>query len=197
MGIIKNVTLIGCLCLLPLAAWANSTQHNHTPYAGYQIRDIKSLSDKDIEDIELGRGWGLALPAELNGLPGPVHLLELKEKLSLTPEQVARIEEIYETMRAEAVAAGRRFIEAERKLSVAFKIKNLDQTQLASLVAKAEKARAELRYIHLSRHLMTPDILTTQQIDRYAILRGYADDPCSNIPKGHNEQMWRKHNNCQ
>lgn len=40
------------------------------PYAGMQTREVKSLSAQDIMDLREGRGWGLALPAELNGRPG-------------------------------------------------------------------------------------------------------------------------------
>ena len=197
MKMMKNLILIGCLILLLVGAWANSVQHAKTPYSGYQARDIRSLSDKDIEDIQQGSGWGLALPAELNGLPGPVHLLELKDKLDLTSEQIARIQEIYDDMRGEAIAAGERFIQAERMLNEAFKAKNIEQTQLIPLIDDAAKARAQLRYIHLSRHLMMPDILTAHQIKRYAVLRGYENDPCSHVPEGHNAPMWRQHNNCQ
>jgi hypothetical protein len=35
---------------------------------------------------------GLALPAELNGYPGPIHVLELSDKLGLSAEQKSRIE---------------------------------------------------------------------------------------------------------
>jgi hypothetical protein len=48
-------------------------QHRHgsqTPYAGLQNRAIKSLSDNDIKELRRGGGWGLALAAELNGMPG-------------------------------------------------------------------------------------------------------------------------------
>ena len=197
MKMMKNVLLIGCLSLISATAWSNSSQHAQTPYAGYQGRDIKSLSNKDIEDIQQGRGWGLALPAELNGLPGPIHLLELKDKLDLTPEQIVRIQEIYDDMKQEAITVGERFIQAERMLNEAFKEKDIDQSQLTSLIDDAAKARAQLRYIHLSRHLMMPDILTPPQIKHYAALRGYENDPCAHVPEGHNPQMWRRHNNCQ
>lgn len=39
-------------------------------------RGIKSLSAADIAELRRGGGWGLAKAAKLNGLPGPVHLLE-------------------------------------------------------------------------------------------------------------------------
>ena len=48
---------------------------------------MKSLSDQQLSDLRAGRGMGMALPAELNGYPGPVHVLELADALGLTPEQ--------------------------------------------------------------------------------------------------------------
>jgi hypothetical protein len=38
--------------------------------------------------------------------------------------------------------------------------------------------------------------LTPEQIKRYNILRGYADDPCKNIPAGHNPEMYKRHMGC-
>jgi len=57
-------------------------------------------------------------------------------------------------------------------------------------------ARGALRYIHLSTHLKTPEILSKAQIGKYNGLRGYSADPCANIPAGHDADMWRKHNKC-
>jgi hypothetical protein len=53
-----------------------------------QERAIKSLSDADIKALRRGEGWGLALPAELNGMPGPAHLLELKDQIPLSQYQI-------------------------------------------------------------------------------------------------------------
>jgi hypothetical protein len=40
-------------------------------------------------------------------------------------------------------------------------------------------------------------MVTADQIDEYNRLRGYfSDDPCANIPVGHDPQMWKMHNNC-
>ena len=56
----------------------------------------------------------------------------------------------------------------------------------------------ELRFVHLSTHLKTPDILSEDQIEKYNRLRGYfGKNPCSDIPKGHDPEMWRKHNDCE
>jgi hypothetical protein len=51
-----------------------------------------------VADLKAGRGMGLALPAELNGYPGPIHVLELSDKLGLSAEQKSRIEGLFESM---------------------------------------------------------------------------------------------------
>ena len=185
------------LPILLMAAGAVAAQdHAAAPYAGFDAREIKSLSEDDIAQIRAGQGWGLALPAELNGLPGPAHLLELKEQLGLDPEQVAQVEALFEDMQQEAIAAGARFIAAEAALDAAFASGELTPEILEQQVSEAAEARGALRYVHLSRHLETPAILTEAQIARYGELRGYAADPCDAVPEGHDPQMWRHHNHC-
>lgn len=184
-----------CACTLPLTAAA---QHQgHSPYAGMETREIRSLSETDIAELRRGAGWGLALPAELNGVPGPAHLLELKDEIGLTAAQVTAIEAIFAGMQAEARAAGERFIAAEAAIEAAFREGNLTPDRLRALVDASAEARAALRLVHLTRHLETPPLLTAGQIARYNELRGYgAGDPCANVPEGHDPAMWRRHNNC-
>ncbi len=187
---------LACLVMaMPLGAVA---QHQgQSPYAGMEDREIKSLSAEDIADLRAGRGWGLALAAELNGVPGPAHLLELREEIGLSPEQVSAIEAIFAAMQAEAQAAGERLIAAEAAIEAGFRAGGLTPEALRDLIDTAAEARAELRFIHLSRHLETPPLLTADQIARYADLRGYgAADPCATVPEGHDPAMWRRHNTC-
>ena len=183
---------------VPLSAFAQEHGHNHggKPYAGFEAREIKSLSDQDIAELRRGGGWGLALPAELNGLPGPAHLLELQEELALSRDQIAAITLLFEEMQTEAIAAGERFIAAEAAVSAAFEDAAVSHEELSSLLATAAEARAALRLVHLSRHLATPALLTDEQVRRYSVLRGYSDDPCASVPEGHDPTMWRSHNGC-
>ena len=58
--------------------------HASQPYAGQDTRQISSLSTSDIDALKKGDGWGLAKPAELNGYPGPAHVLEFADQLSLS-----------------------------------------------------------------------------------------------------------------
>ncbi len=61
---------------------ASEGSHSHmSKYSGQEQRIIKSLSPDDIAELRRGGGWGLAKAAELNGVPGPVHLLEMKEAI--------------------------------------------------------------------------------------------------------------------
>jgi hypothetical protein len=81
-----------------------------------QTRSIKALSEQQIADLKAGRGMGLALAAELNGYPGPVHVLELSDKLGLSAEQKSRIEALFESMKAEAVPLGEKLLAQETTL---------------------------------------------------------------------------------
>src|SRR4029078_10845246 len=76
------------------------------PYAGLQERSIKTLSDHEIADVTAGRGMGLALAAELNGYPGPIHAIELASELHLSPEQITKFKAFYEAMKSEALPPG-------------------------------------------------------------------------------------------
>lgn len=182
--------------ITPAISQAQDHSGPASPYAGFETRAIKSLSETDIYELRRGGGWGLALAAELNGVPGPAHLLELRDGIPLSADQVASIKAIFDEMQTEAIAAGARLIETEEAIETAFRAGGLDDARLRSLIAQAETARAELRFIHLSRHLSTPPLLSADQIARYNSLRGYGSDPCTNVPEGHDAEMWRRHNNC-
>ncbi len=188
--------LLALAISMPLPTLA---QHHHgaqTPYAGMQNRAIKSLSDNDIKELRRGGGWGLALAAELNGMPGPAHLLELKDQIPLTQDQVVKTQALLDDMRKAAIPTGERLIEAETALENAFSKGTGDETSLRRLLAEAESARTELRFIHLSQHFKTVNFLKPEQIKQYNILRGYAEGPCKNIPAGHNPEMYRRHMGC-
>lgn len=180
---------------LPASA-QHAADHAPSPYAGEQMRAIASLSDDDLAELGRGGGWGLARAAELNGVPGPAHLLELADEIGLDAGQRAAAAAIRDDMRADAIAAGERFVTAERALDAAFTDDVPDAETLARLVTEAGEAWAELRLVHLSTHLRTAPLLAPDQIERYAVLRGYADDPCDSVPKGHDATMWRRHNGC-
>ena len=148
-------------------------QHHQTPYAGLQQRAIKALSDQQVADLRAGRGMGLALAGELNGYPGPMHVLELADRLQLTQDQRQRARQLFDAMKAEAVPVGEKLIEQERTLDRAFAERRISPESLAQLTAQIGETQGQLRAVHLKYHLTTADLLTTHQRHRYVELRGY------------------------
>ena len=152
---------------------AQGAQAPAKPYAGMQSREIKALSPQDMQGLLQGQGMSLALAAELNGYPGPTHVLELAAPLGLSPEQRARTEALMQRHKAQAQALGARVVEAERRLDEAFAGRSIDAALLERLTAEIAAAQAQLRAEHLRTHLEQTALLTPGQIDHYAALRGY------------------------
>jgi hypothetical protein len=144
-----------------------------TPYAGMQTRSIKALSDQQIADFGAGRGMGLALAAELNGYPGPSHVLELADRLELSAEQKTSIQRLFDAMKAEAVPLGTRLIEQEADLDQQFADRSMTPESLKMSTAAIAATQGMLRETHLKYHLSTAAILNPSQMLKYAELRGY------------------------
>src|SRR6266852_4398642 len=92
------------------AASVGALAQTPQPYAGMQTRPIKALSDQQTSDLKSGRGMGLALAAELNGYPGPKHVLEHSNVLGLSEAQRAKMQELLTAMKAEAIPIGEQMI---------------------------------------------------------------------------------------
>jgi len=168
------------LSLLTSGALAQS------PYAGMQTRPIKALSEQQVADLKAGRGMGLALPAELNGYPGPIHVLELSDQLGLSAEQKARVKELSESMKAEAVPLGAKLLDQEAALDQQFASHSITPEILKVQTAQIGATQAELRNTHLKYHLQTAQILSAEQMQRYSMLRGYGSE--SQTQHHHNMQ---------
>jgi Spy/CpxP family protein refolding chaperone len=156
-----------------------------TPYAGMQSRPVKALSEKDVADLKAGRGMGLALAAELNGYPGPAHVLENAEALGLTAEQRGRTKALFEAMKAEAVPVGAQLIEQETRLDQLFAARQITPARLTAATAEIGATQARLRETHLKYHLTMMTVLTADQIQKYQALRGYGDNAAPQHQHGH------------
>jgi Spy/CpxP family protein refolding chaperone len=143
-------------------------------YVGDEKREIKALSQSEVDGLLNGEGVGLAMAAELNHYPGPRHILDLAEKLALTDVQKKTIQEAFDRMHAEAVKLGSQLVEQERLLDKAFASLTMTQKSLTQMTEGIEKLRGQLRRVHLAAHLETRSVLTPEQIDSYDRLRGYS-----------------------
>lgn len=135
---------------------------------------MASLSDEDAKGFLDGRGMGLAKAAELNGHPGPMHVLELAEELKLTAEQRRAVKAAFDRMKAKAKALGEAYVKAEQAVDGAFKSGTADAGEVAARVAEANRLLGEVRLSHLLAHVEITPLLTAEQRARYAELRGYA-----------------------
>jgi Spy/CpxP family protein refolding chaperone len=164
------MALVACALAVPVLADVPMA-----PYAGQQTRQIKALSDEDITALLKGDGMGFAKAAELNGYPGPKHVLDIAGQLKLTPDQHQQIQTIFDRMSAAAKPLGAELVEQERVLDQLFQQGNITPDRLAQEIAAIAELQGRLRAVHLSAHLETRALLSAEQIALYEQLRGYGD----------------------
>jgi Spy/CpxP family protein refolding chaperone len=153
--------------------------HNHEPaqttnaYVDLRESPIRGLTPAEIDELRSGGGMGLALPAELNGYPGPKHVLDLADQLSLDAATKAAFQSLYERTQEAARAAGARVLSAHESLDQAFRTGAIDEDSLTSRTVELGVALGELRRVHLAAHLEAYDLLTPHQRALYMEYRGY------------------------
>jgi len=152
---------------------AHLAQNHSKPYAGYQDRSIRALSQEEIENFQMGKGAGYALAAELNHYPGPKHVLEMAKELELTAEQMQIAKEQERLMQEKAIGIGKQIIALEKQLDDAFRTNTITESQLHSLTQQIAEADGRYRNVHLQAHLVMKKVMTEKQIALYDQLRGY------------------------
>jgi Spy/CpxP family protein refolding chaperone len=159
------------LALLPASALAGAQPSPYTEHSG---REIKALSPEEVDQLLTGQGMGLALAGELNGYPGPKHVLELAAELALSEEQRQAVQRVHDAMLEQAQELGRQIVEAERRLDSLFAQGEATAESLRPALDHLGALQAALRHAHLNAHLETKALLTEAQVARYTHLRGYA-----------------------
>lgn len=155
------------------ASAAVAAEPPHGRYAGQHAREIKALDPEFVDGLKRGAGLGFAKAAELNGYPGPAHLLELADRIPLSADQTDAIRAIFDRMQRDAITLGAALLTAEREIETAFRHGGLTSDRLDDLTAAAGAASARLRARHLSAHLAAAETLLPEQIAAYNRLRGY------------------------
>jgi hypothetical protein len=161
-------------CFVLLLPSVTHAQHAHSPYTEHQAREIKALSAEGMEGYLDGSGMGMAVPAELNGYPGPRHVLELAEELELGEEQATAVRRIHDSMKARAIELGTQIVQLERRLDREFAEGSITPAVLESLTGEIAEIQGRLRAVHLRAHLELADMLSNTQREEYDRLRGYA-----------------------
>lgn len=164
-----RAAVLGLAMLAAIPAAAQTTQ----PYAGQQERAISGLSGKRVEGLRAGRGLGYAKAAELNGWPGPMHVLELADQLDLHTDVRAKVEAIRAEMLSRSIPLGEELIEAEMALDTLFTDGTPEADAVHAATLRIGEIDSRLRAAHLVAHVKTRPLLTDEQRAIYTRERGY------------------------
>jgi Spy/CpxP family protein refolding chaperone len=158
---VATSTMVAMGALFTAASSVSWSQHEHGHAGGHQAAEACSAEfDKVVAE---GRGFGMAFAADQNGYPGPMHVLELKDRLKLTPDQEAKAQTLMHAMFSESKPKSARLLAAEEKLRGLFADRTADDAAVRAAVGEVERARSEVRLVHLLAHLKTRNLLTEDQ----------------------------------
>ncbi|MEK6754991.1 MAG: hypothetical protein AABZ02_02450 [Bacteroidota bacterium] len=110
----------------------------------------QTVVPSDREGLLKGLGMGLASYAEENGYPGPKHVLELKDELGLTQDQLKKTEALQKMVAISAAAKGQQIVQAEEELNELFEAGTINGKVLRSKLGQIGNLRADLQFIHTS-----------------------------------------------
>lgn len=159
--------------LLPLGLVWGQAQATGDEYAAGSTSTIKALSAEQINGYYQGKGMGLAKAAELNGYPGPKHVLELAEKLQLTTGQYIKTKELFVQVQREARELGEQVVNAEQQLNKLFTKRITAVKKMQQLTRQIALLQGRLRAVHLAAHIRQSSVLSEHQRGLYFHLRGY------------------------
>ncbi|MEO5372081.1 MAG: hypothetical protein H7833_18585 [Magnetococcus sp. DMHC-1] len=154
-----------------VGSWNTMPEVFATEKAGQEV--IKSLSAEEQEGLKAGKGLKQSMVAELNGYPGPVHVLELAKELRLSPQQEASAQTLAREMTAQAVPVGEEILRQEAKLDHLFASGHAAPDKITPVVMELGQLRGRLRLIHLNTHIAMQKILTAEQINHYNTARNH------------------------
>lgn len=164
-SIALSVTLV-LAAAAPAAAQHSGHRHDTGPVADGHLK-AQACADEFEAVVRDGRGFGMAFAADQSGYPGPMHVLELKDRLGLDVGQETRVREVMHAMFSESRPKGARLLDAEARLRRLFASGTADERAVRASVAEVEQARAEVRLVHLLAHLKTRELLTESQRRAY------------------------------
>ncbi len=149
-------------------------QQHQSSATAVNTGSLRTLPAETVQALVAGTGMGMAKPAEVNHFPGPRHVLDLADKLQLTPEQLARTRVIFDAMHTKAITLGQQILAREQDLEHAFAGPDVDVTKVQQLVSTIGELQAQLRIVHLAALLEERKLLHAGQVSNYDALRGNA-----------------------
>ena len=179
--------LASCLMVLSMAAPLAAEDVLISPYRDQRSTEIRGLTEKEISDLRAGRGMALARTAELNGYPGPRHVLDAAQegRLQLSVDQERTVQRLFDDMAREAQRLGNMILAEEANLEREFRARTIREADLEAGLGRIAALQAKLSAVHLRAHIETRPVLSAQQITHYDQLRGYT----TGSPQEHGQQQ--------
>ena len=161
----------------------HGNQHNNlrSPYVEQLDSPVRGLSESEVDNLLNGQGAGYARMAELNGYPGPLHVLDLRSPLNLSAQQTKEIQAVFEQMQSRAKSLGQTIVTKEQKLSDAFASDSITNAELEKQTIELAQLYGQLRKTHLQAHLQINPLLSAEQIQKYNEIRGYEVKKSTNL----------------
>jgi hypothetical protein len=128
---------------------------------------------------------GYAKAAELNRYPGPMHTLDLANKLGLSPDQRAAMAALMKRHKVEARELGAQVVRLEGELDALFVQQRATPELIDAKLGELGVAQARYRGAYLKTHIEATKLLSPDQIARYETLRGYTGASAGGRPGGY------------
>jgi Spy/CpxP family protein refolding chaperone len=125
----------------------------------------------DRESLENSEGAGMGSYADLNGYPGPKHVLDMQDSLNLSEEQLKDVQSIFDAMKESTRSTGEAIIAREVELESLFRSGKATREVVKRVSKEIGALRGELRAAHLVAHIQAKQVLTKDQIATYDSLR--------------------------
>ncbi len=106
--------------------------------------------------------------AELNHFPSPQKAVALKKELELTSEQLSQLSAINKELKRKMKEMGALIIKNEETLNMLFKTKQINDGSLIFFANRYGGDIGEIRNAMLQTYLKTQNILTPEQLKKYA-----------------------------
>ena len=167
--------------LLVMGVAFGALTHRHTDPAAHAAGESPAAVEQ--KPLVLALTDGDSLAAERNLYPAPETALQMADQLALTPAQREDLLALQRKADSEMSALSARIAIAERRLDFAFAENDVNASRIDGITAQLGTLQGHLRAVRLRSHLATHNILTPEQILRYAQLRGFQPSP----PDPHDE----------
>ena len=173
MRIKKFIVSALFLALLPLSAQQQQSGGQQSGGSGMKCmkKDMKKGMKKGMKKKGMQGGHGAGHLAEMNGYPGPKHVLEFIEELDLSAEQVSQLRKLRTEVTVQSLELSDQIKDLRTKLKGVFAEKKATENGVRTIVSEISELQGRLDMVHLAAHLRAKGILSDEQTAKYYNLR--------------------------